>query len=145
MEREKHFEKEEAERMERKKRLEDIMKRTRHSDLVEKKATPRKNGADPASVPSVSVSGSGTEHSDSNGHGAPNLDPSSNPSTALLPPADERLFEEVIVLPADSRLPPPGEEEEQLPIIAFQENGIVMPLIGGVVDTPIQHTAGHSS
>ncbi|XP_031656527.1 ensconsin-like [Oncorhynchus kisutch] len=132
--------------MERKKRLEDIMKRTRRSDLVEKK-TPRKNGADPASVPSVS--GSGTEHSDSNGHGAPNLDPSSNPSTALLPPADERLFEEVIVLPADSRLPPPGEEEEEeeqlVPIIAFQENGIVMPLIGGVVDTPIQHTAGHSS
>ncbi|XP_042156460.1 ensconsin-like [Oncorhynchus tshawytscha] len=131
--------------MERKKRLEDIMKRTRRSDHVEKK-TPRKNGADPgnsASVPSVSVSGSGTEHSDSNGHGAPNLDPSSNPSTALLPPADERLFEEVIVLPADSRLPPPGdeeEEEEQL-VIAFQENGIVMPLIGGVVDTPIQHTA----
>ncbi|XP_071002767.1 ensconsin-like [Oncorhynchus clarkii lewisi] len=125
--------------MQRKKRLEDIMRRTRRSDLVEKVSS------HVASVPSVSVSGSGTEHSDSNGHGAPNLDPSSDPSTALLPPADERLFEEVIVLPADSRLPPPGEEEEEeeqlVPIIAFQENGIVMPLIGGVVDTPIQHTA----
>lgn len=147
-EREKHFQKEEAERLERKKRLEEIMKRTRRSDPVEKKTTPQKNVDESASNcdsagPSVSMSGA--EHSDRNGHGASN--PNTDPSSSLLPPADERengLFEEVIVLPADSRLPPGEEEEEEeehLPVIAFQENGIVKPLSEGVDDPPTQHAA----
>nr|XP_046146951.1 ensconsin-like isoform X6 [Oncorhynchus gorbuscha] len=130
-EREKHFQKEEAERLERKKRLEEIMKRTRRSDQVEKKATLQKNIDESASncdSPDPSVSLSGAEHRDRNGASNPNTDPSLNtdPSTALLPPADERengLFEEVIVLPADSRLPP--GEEQHVPATAFQENGIV--------------------
>ncbi|XP_052327661.1 ensconsin-like isoform X2 [Oncorhynchus keta] len=124
-EREKHFQKEEAERLERKKRLEEIMKRTRGSDRVEKKATLQKNINESASncdSPDPSVSLSGAEHRDRNGASNPNTDP----STALLAPADERengLFEEVIVLPADSRLPP--GEEQHVPATAFQENGIV--------------------
>ncbi|XP_042177256.1 ensconsin isoform X2 [Oncorhynchus tshawytscha] len=140
-EREKHFQKEEAERLERKKRLEEIMKRTRRSDQVEKKATLQKNIDESASncdSPDPSVSLSGAEHSDRNGASNPNTDP----STALLPPADERengLFEEVIVLPADSRLPP--GEEQHVPATAFQENGIVKPLREGVDDPPTQHTA----
>ncbi|XP_008299747.1 MAP7 domain-containing protein 1b [Stegastes partitus] len=49
IEREKHFQKEEQERLERKKRLEEIMKRTRKSDAGEKKdvkASPQVNGKD---------------------------------------------------------------------------------------------------
>ncbi|XP_017162878.1 MAP7 domain-containing protein 1b [Poecilia reticulata] len=49
-EREKHFLKEEQERLERKKRLEEIMKRTRRSDAGEKKdvrAPPQVNGSEP--------------------------------------------------------------------------------------------------
>ncbi|XP_022613035.1 MAP7 domain-containing protein 1-like isoform X5 [Seriola dumerili] len=49
IEREKHFQKEEQERLERKRRLEEIMKRTRRSDTGEKKevkASPQVNGKD---------------------------------------------------------------------------------------------------
>lgn len=49
IEREKHFQKEEQERLERKKRLEEIMKRTRKSDAGDKKdvkASPQVNGKD---------------------------------------------------------------------------------------------------
>ncbi|XP_062847448.1 MAP7 domain-containing protein 1a isoform X3 [Trichomycterus rosablanca] len=51
LEREKHFQKEEQERLQRKKRLEEIMKRTRKSDVVEKKdikssPPPQVNGGD---------------------------------------------------------------------------------------------------
>ncbi|XP_068431202.1 MAP7 domain-containing protein 1-like isoform X2 [Clinocottus analis] len=48
LEREKHFQKEEKERLERKKRLDEIMKRTRKSDAGEKevKASPQVNGKD---------------------------------------------------------------------------------------------------
>uniref|UniRef100_A0A3B4X690 MAP7 domain containing 1b n=1 Tax=Seriola lalandi dorsalis TaxID=1841481 RepID=A0A3B4X690_SERLL len=49
VEREKHFQKEEQERLERKRRLEEIMKRTRRSDAGEKKevkASPQVNGKD---------------------------------------------------------------------------------------------------
>uniref|UniRef100_A0A1A7XZ21 Microtubule-associated protein 7 domain containing 1b n=2 Tax=Iconisemion striatum TaxID=60296 RepID=A0A1A7XZ21_9TELE len=58
IEREKHFQKEEQERLERKKRLEEIMKRTRRSDAGEKKevrASPQVNGSElsqgPGSLP----------------------------------------------------------------------------------------------
>ncbi|XP_030267837.1 MAP7 domain-containing protein 1-like isoform X7 [Sparus aurata] len=49
LEREKHFQKEEQERLERKRRLEEIMKRTRKSDAGDKKdvkASPQVNGKD---------------------------------------------------------------------------------------------------
>uniref|UniRef100_A0A3B4XHD5 MAP7 domain containing 1b n=1 Tax=Seriola lalandi dorsalis TaxID=1841481 RepID=A0A3B4XHD5_SERLL len=46
VEREKHFQKEEQERLERKRRLEEIMKRTRRSDAGEKVTSPQVNGKD---------------------------------------------------------------------------------------------------
>lgn len=42
-------------------------------------------------------------------------------------------FEEVIVLPSDSRWSPPEGEEEQeerVPVLAFRENGLTKPLSG---------------
>ncbi|KAK1789407.1 hypothetical protein P4O66_015335, partial [Electrophorus voltai] len=64
MEREKHFQKEEQERLERKKRLEEIMKRTRKSDAGEKKnakSPGQVNGSEvntgPATPPNPSVTG----------------------------------------------------------------------------------------
>ncbi|KGL79513.1 Ensconsin, partial [Tinamus guttatus] len=44
LEREKHFQKEEQERLERKKRLEEIMKRTRRVEAVDKKSNDQQNG-----------------------------------------------------------------------------------------------------
>ncbi|XP_071596918.1 ensconsin isoform X5 [Heliangelus exortis] len=44
LEREKHFQREEQERLERKKRLEEIMKRTRRVEAVDKKANDQQNG-----------------------------------------------------------------------------------------------------
>ncbi|XP_053193344.1 ensconsin isoform X2 [Scomber japonicus] len=145
-EREKHFQKEEAERLERKKRLEEIMKRTRRSDTAEKKVTPNRNGdnaVSPASPGPSAVTASPTHHSNGNSCQA---DPDPNPSTTALSHPDEREngeFEEVIVLPSDSRLSPPegeeeqqqeqeeeGEEEERVPVVAFRENGLLKPLSG---------------
>ncbi|XP_067429453.1 ensconsin isoform X2 [Thunnus thynnus] len=146
-EREKHFQKEEAERLERKKRLEEIMKRTRRSDTADKKVNPNRNGDNavaPASPGPSAVTVSPTHHS--NGR---QLDPNPNPSTAALSHPDQSEngeFEEVIVLPSDSRLSPPEgqeqqhqqqqqqeeeeEEEERVPVVAFRENGLLKPLSG---------------
>ncbi|CAK6962214.1 ensconsin isoform X4 [Scomber scombrus] len=145
-EREKHFQKEEAERSERKKRLEEIMKRTRRSDTAEKKVNPNRNGdnaVSPASPGPSAVTASPTHHSNGN---SPQADRDPNPSTTALSHPDQREngeFEEVIVLPSDSRLSPPeGEEEQQLqqeedeeeeervPVVAFRENGLLKPLSG---------------
>ncbi|XP_034143717.1 ensconsin isoform X5 [Esox lucius] len=146
MEREKHFQKEEAERMERKKRLEEIMKRTRRSDPAEKKTNPPKTGDQSAPPPSVSLSEAEVEHSDSNGHGAP--DPNRDLNISMLPPTEESedgSFEEVLFLPSESRPPPSGEEDEEhdhhLPVIAFRENGIVKPMSGGTDNVSLQHRA----
>ncbi len=62
-------------------------------------------------------------------------------------------FEEVIVLPSDSRLSPPegeeqqqqleGEEEaERVPVVAFRENGLLKPL-SGIEDISAQQGPGH--
>ncbi|XP_056150149.1 ensconsin [Lampris incognitus] len=140
-EREKHFQKEEAERLERKKRLEEIMKRTRRSDTAEKKVTPHKNGDDsvnPGSSGQSSVRVSTGQHSNGNGQPASMLiaGPNPDPSSATLSPAGQREngeFEEVIVLPPESRLSPAAAEEQQeesIPVIAFRENGLLKPLSG---------------
>ncbi|XP_077949416.1 ensconsin isoform X27 [Gasterosteus aculeatus] len=132
LEREKHFQKAEAERLERKKRLEEIMKRTRRSDTAEKKAVPNRNGDDavtPAAPSPSAAAASPTLNSNGSGHR-----PESN-ATALSRP-DQREngeFEEVIVLPSDSRWSPPEGEEEQeerVPVLAFRENGLTKPLSG---------------
>ncbi|XP_017260782.1 MAP7 domain-containing protein 1 [Kryptolebias marmoratus] len=60
IEREKHFQKEEQERLERKKRLEEIMKRTRRSDAGEKKdvrASPQVSGSELSQVPPAAAPG----------------------------------------------------------------------------------------
>ncbi|KAM8884335.1 uncharacterized protein ACB058_000545 isoform 4-T4 [Synchiropus picturatus] len=76
VEREKHFQKEEQERLERKKRLEEIMKRTRKSDAADKKdvkAPPQVNESRQSSGPSQVVNGvQGSSHQ--NGVSASNGD-----------------------------------------------------------------------
>ncbi|KAM9782742.1 uncharacterized protein map7b [Neosynchiropus ocellatus] len=160
-EREKHFQKEEAERLERKKvhehtdvvglillvqmlkcsvflkRLEEIMKRTRRSD-ADKKVAPNKNEDDTtaASTSPPEDPESPPPHSNGSSH---ELEPQSDPSTTEEGASEQRQngeFEEVIVLPAHSRLSPPeGEEqpplqEERVPVIAFRENGLLKPVSG---------------
>ncbi|KAM8832028.1 uncharacterized protein map7b isoform 3-T3 [Spinachia spinachia] len=144
LEREKHFQKEEAERSERKKRLEEIMKRTRRSDPAEKKAVPNRNGDDavtPAAPSPPAAKASPTL--DSNG----SRDyPESNAAALSRPDHRENgEFEEVIVLPSESMWAlPEGEEEEEeeqqqqqqqqqeerVPVLAFRENGLLKPLSG---------------
>lgn len=137
--RQERFQKEEAERLERKKRLEEIMKRTRRSDTPDKKVLPNRNGdgaAAPASPSGSAVTVSPALHS----NGSQQPDSSPKPSTTALSFADEREngdFEEVIVLPQQSRLSPPeGEDklqqhgEETVSVIAFRENGVLKPLTG---------------
>ena len=66
-------------------------------------------------------------------------------------------FEEVIVLPSDSRLSPPegeeeqqqeqeeeGEEEERVPVVAFRENGLLKPL-SGIEDISAQQGPGQQA
>ncbi|KAL6096001.1 map7 [Pungitius sinensis] len=143
LEREKHFQKEEAERSERKKRLEEIMKRTRRSDTAEKKAVPNRNG-DSAVTPAAPSPSAGTPSPtlDSNGSGD---QPESNAVPLSRPDQRENgEFEEVIVLPSDSRWSPPegeGEQqqqqEERVPVLAFRENGLLKPL-SGIEDISLQ-------
>ncbi|XP_053744045.1 ensconsin isoform X7 [Synchiropus splendidus] len=137
-EREKHFQKEEAERLERKKRLEEIMKRTRRSDADKQKVAPNKTDDDTtaASTSPPADPESPPPHSNGSSH---ELEPQSDPSTTEEGATEQREngeFEEVIVLPAHSRLSPPeGEEqpplqEERVPVIAFKENGLLKPMSG---------------
>ncbi|XP_037986895.1 ensconsin isoform X7 [Motacilla alba alba] len=59
LEREKHFQREEQERLERKKRLEEIMKRTRRVEAVDKKSNDQQNGhISKANITGEAVSGS---------------------------------------------------------------------------------------
>ncbi|KAM8826057.1 uncharacterized protein map7b isoform 3-T3 [Synchiropus picturatus] len=136
-EREKHFQKEEAERLERKKRLEEIMKRTRRSD-ADKKAAPNKTDDDTIAASTSPPADPESSPPDSNGS-SHELEPQSDPSTTEEGATEQREngeFEEVIVLPAHSRLSPPeGEEqpplqEERVPVIAFKENGLLKPMSG---------------
>lgn len=138
--------------MERKKRLEEIMKRTRRSD---QKTTPQRNGdvsqqsgQDPGSVsggPSVSVSDPlasetlETVQSDSNGHTGPSyitpvLPTSGHSMSALLRENGtiNEAFEQVIEVPLANKLSRQDgdgeeldreEEERKRPFLAFRENG----------------------
>ncbi|KAM8826067.1 ensconsin isoform 13-T13 [Synchiropus picturatus] len=137
-EREKHFQKEEAERLERKKRLEEIMKRTRRSDADKQKAAPNKTDDDTIAASTSPPADPESSPPDSNGS-SHELEPQSDPSTTEEGATEQREngeFEEVIVLPAHSRLSPPeGEEqpplqEERVPVIAFKENGLLKPMSG---------------
>lgn len=133
--RQERFHKEEAERLERKKRLEEIMKRTRRSDTPDKKVLPNRNGdgaVAPTSLSASAVTVSPSHHSNGSQQSS-----SPNASTPLSH-ADQREngeFEEVIVLPQQSRLSPPEGQEDQLQrhgeaLIAFRENGLLKPLTG---------------
>ncbi|XP_019125104.2 ensconsin-like [Larimichthys crocea] len=111
------------------------MKRTRRSDTAEKKVVPNRNG-DNAAAPSPSAVTVSPQHN-SNGKGHQS-DPNPSPTTLSHPDQRENgEFEEVIVLPSESRLSPPeGEEqqqqqeEERVPVVAFRENGLLKPLSG---------------
>ncbi|XP_038148609.1 ensconsin isoform X4 [Cyprinodon tularosa] len=134
LKREKHFQKEEAERLERKKRLEEIMKRTRRSDTSEKKVRTRDSEVIPGSAEAPAAAVPQTSNSE------PNLSP--QPSTTALSHPDQRWengdFEEEITLPSHSRLSPPEGEEQQekvveeskVSVVAFMENGPLKPLSG---------------
>lgn len=129
--RQERFQKEEAERLERKKRLEEIMKRTRRSETPDKKVLPNRNGdgaATPTSMTASTATVSPAHHS--------NGDPKAM-STALSI-TDQREngeFEEVIVLPQESRLSPPEGQEaaleqhgEAISGTPHRENGLLKPL-----------------
>ncbi|RXN08294.1 ensconsin-like isoform X7 [Labeo rohita] len=164
LEREKHFQKEEAERMERKKRLEEIMKRTRRSD---QKTTPQKNGdasqqseqnsaSSVSSIPSVTVSApqapetSVTERSDSNGHTGPSfitpILPTSGHSVALQLKengAVTEAFEEVIEVPMGTKLSRQdgdGEEVEN-----EEEENRKVPLLAFKENGSMYNTSSHST
>ncbi|XP_055005528.1 ensconsin isoform X2 [Boleophthalmus pectinirostris] len=127
--RQERFQKEEAERLERKKRLEEIMKRTRRSETPDKKVLPNRNGdgaVAPASPSASAVTVSPAHHSNGNQQS------DSNPKLTALSIADQTEngeFEEVIVLPQQSRLSPP-EGRETAPVTMFKENGLLKPLTG---------------
>ncbi|KAG5846427.1 hypothetical protein ANANG_G00114850 [Anguilla anguilla] len=155
MEREKHFQKQEEERLERKKRLEEIMKRTRKSDPAEKKSVPHRNGefSEPKTEltastpqltpPSVTVTSAeedpDLEHGDRNGHrvhghfapALPTIAESSSATEAQPKengvPAQSDVFEEVIELPVGTRLSR-LEDDDLIPVVAFRENGSLRPL-----------------
>ncbi|MEQ2285145.1 hypothetical protein AMECASPLE_028819, partial [Ameca splendens] len=135
-EREKHFQKEEAERLERKKRLEEIMKRTRRSDISDKKARAGDSTVSPGSPAAPAATVPQTHNSNSH-----QLNPSQQPGTTALSRPDQREngeFEEVITLPSHSSLSPPKGEEQQekeekeskVSVVAFMENGLLKPLSG---------------
>ncbi|KAG7245771.1 hypothetical protein CRUP_014439, partial [Coryphaenoides rupestris] len=150
-ERDKHFQKEEAERLERKKRLDEIMKRTRRSDPPEKKVTPQSYGGNPAVSPvspgpSAAGAAPGAQHQNGNSHAAPNSTAAPPPDTSITTPSppddgsrENGEFEEVITLPPDARQQPPGEEQQEQRdhVIAFKENGLHKPL-AGIDDLPAQ-------
>ncbi|XP_072297877.1 ensconsin isoform X11 [Eucyclogobius newberryi] len=135
--REARFQKEEAERLERKKRLEEIMKRTRRSETPDKKVLPNRNGdgaVGPASPSASAVTASPSHHS--NGSQQPDLDPKPT-AQSVADQSENGEFEEVIVLPQQSRLSPPEGQEapllqhgETAPVTMFRENGLLKPVTG---------------
>ncbi|KAJ0026930.1 hypothetical protein NQD34_017930 [Periophthalmus magnuspinnatus] len=123
------FQKEEAERLERKKRLEEIMKRTRRSETPDKKVLPNRNGDGAVAPPSPSgsaVTVSPAHHS----NGSQQSDSNSEPTAlSIVDQRENGEFEEVIVLPQQSRLSP-TEGRETAPVTMFRENGLLKPLTG---------------
>ncbi|NP_001185567.1 ensconsin isoform 2 [Rattus norvegicus] len=149
-EREKHFQKEEQERLERKKRLEEIMRRTRRTETADKKTTGQSNGdmvkgvlageTEVSALPGVNSPG----HVESAGstHGvalqqskvtiesSPDLEKQPNENGMS---TQNENFEEIINLPVGSkasRLDVSNENPEipLKPILAFNDEGTLGPL-----------------
>ncbi|KAG8510876.1 Ensconsin, partial [Galemys pyrenaicus] len=164
-EREKHFMREEQERMERKKRLEEIMKRTRKTEVTDKKNIDQRNGdiAKEALTGRTAVStlpgmmdspGNGepmasphvvTSHqSDVTTENSPNLEKQPNENGVS---NQNENFEEIINLPIGSkpsRLDVTNSENPEIPlnpILAFEDEGTLgsLPQVDGV---QTQQTAG---
>ncbi|XP_042550217.1 ensconsin isoform X3 [Dipodomys spectabilis] len=157
-EREKHFQKEEQERLERKKRLEEIMKRTRKTEATDKKTIDQQNGdiakgvltgrtevsalpcpmnspgsRDSAGSPHVGIS----RQSKVALEGTPNLEKQPNENGVSV---QNESFEEIINLPIGSkpsRLDVPSSESPEIPlnpILAFDDEGTLgtLPQVDGV-------------
>uniref|UniRef100_A0A452VHX9 Microtubule associated protein 7 n=1 Tax=Ursus maritimus TaxID=29073 RepID=A0A452VHX9_URSMA len=151
-EREKHFQREEQERLERKKRLEEIMKRTRRTEATDKKTVDQRNG----DITKGALTG-GTVISalpcmtNSPGNGEPVASPhavTSHQSTVTVEstpdlekqPSENGVsvqnenFEEIINLPIGSkpsRLDVANSESPEIPlnpILAFDDEGTLGPL-----------------
>ncbi|VFV20269.1 ensconsin-like [Lynx pardinus] len=142
-EREKHFQREEQERLERKKRLEEIMKRTRRTEPTDKKTVDQRNGD--------ITKGALTGETDSSGNGEPVASPhavtshqskvtvESTPNLEKQPSENgvsvqNENFEEIINLPIgskSSRLDVANSESPEIPlnpILAFDDEGTLGPL-----------------
>ncbi|XP_054347607.1 ensconsin isoform X1 [Pongo pygmaeus] len=151
-EREKHFQREEQERLERKKRLEEIMKRTRRTEATDKKTSDQRNG----DIAKGALTG-GTEVSalpcttNAPGNGKPVGSPhvvishqskvtvESTPDLEKQPnengvSVQNENFEEIINLPIgskSSRLDVTNSESPEIPlnpILAFDDEGTLGPL-----------------
>ncbi|XP_072576266.1 ensconsin isoform X6 [Vulpes vulpes] len=151
-EREKHFQREEQERLERKKRLEEIMKRTRRTEAADKKTVDQRNGditkgaltggtvvsalpcvtnspgnGEPVASPHVVTSHQSAVTVES----TPNLE--KQPSENGVSVQNEN-FEEIINLPIGSkpsRLDVANSESPEIPlnpILAFDDEGTIGPL-----------------
>lgn len=149
-EREKHFQKEEQERLERKKRLEEIMRRTRRTETADKKTTEQRNGdiakgvlageteasalpgaISPGNVESEdSTRGMALQQSKVTTESSPDLEKQPNENGMS---AQNENFEEIINLPVGSkvsRLDITNESPEipLKPILAFNDEGTLGPL-----------------
>ncbi|XP_008572960.1 PREDICTED: ensconsin isoform X2 [Galeopterus variegatus] len=153
-ERERHFQREEQERLERKKRLEEIMKRTRRTEATDKKTIDQRNGD---IAKGVLTGRTGSEVSalpcmtDSPGNGEPVVSPhvvtshqskvtvESTPNLEKQPnengvSVQDENFEEIINLPMGSkpsRLDVTNSESPEIPlnpILAFEDEGTLGPL-----------------
>ncbi|XP_010981975.3 ensconsin isoform X5 [Camelus dromedarius] len=151
-EREKHFQREEQERLERKKRLEEIMKRTRRTEAADKKTVDQRNGditkgaltggtavsalpcmtnssgqGEPAASPHAVTS----HQSKVTAESTPNLEKQPNENGVSV---QNENFEEIINLPIGSkpsRLDVTTSETADLPlnpILAFDDEGTLGPL-----------------
>lgn len=149
-EREKHFQKEEQERLERKKRLEEIMRRTRRTEAVDKKTTEQRNGdvakgvlageTEGSALPRVNSPGSresaqspqgvASQQSKGTTESSPDLEKQPNENGMSV---QSENFEEIINLPVGSkasRLDVTSESPEipLKPILAFNDEGTRGPL-----------------
>lgn len=149
-EREKHFQKEEQERLERKKRLEEIMRRTRRTETADKKTTEQRNGdiakgvlageTEASALPCMTSPGNGESAESPHGvilqqsqvtsESSPDLEKQPNENGMSI---QNENFEEVINLPVGSkasRLDVTNENPEipLKPILAFNDEGTLGPL-----------------
>ncbi|XP_008820284.1 ensconsin isoform X3 [Nannospalax galili] len=149
-EREKHFQREEQERLERKKRLEEIMKRTRRTESTDKKTIDQRNGdvdkgvltgeTEVSALPCMNSPGNGDsaaslhvvtlQQSKVTTESSPNLE--KQPSENGVSIQNEN-FEEIINLPVGSkasRLDVTNENPEipLKPVLAFDDEGTLGPL-----------------